>query len=122
MVSVRTERLRKQAELLSREARRYDYKFPVLEDSISWLRQQEFDEKNEIQRVLTRQNEELREQKRELVVLAEAMRRICDKYEKAEQRIMDSGEMPQKTNGRVEWVELEHIKVKLSGLGISLKG
>ena len=121
MVSVRTEWLREQAELLNREACRYDHRSAALEDSISWIRQQEFDEKKEIQRALARQYEELRQQKKALLLLAGAMRRICDKYEKAEQRIIDCGEMPPKMNGHVTWVELEHIKVKLHGLGISLK-
>lgn len=120
MVSIRTESLRGQADVLYREALHYSNRFLALEECISWVKRQEFDEANEIYRVLTRQYEELAGQKKELILMSEAMRRICDKYDTAERKIVEGQEVYRKPAGYVGEVNLKHIRSQLSELGIHL--
>lgn len=118
MVSIKTERLREKADAMNREALHYDYRFQTMEECIFWISHQEFDEKEELQRVLARQYGELREQKRELLLLSGVMQRICDKYEETEQRIMEDRVVCRKFTGFVKMVDLVQMRDKLSLLGI----
>lgn len=120
MVSIKTDSLRGQAELLNREVFHYNYRFQVLNDCLHWLKRQEFEEVYEIHRVLVRQCDEMKQQKRELAMLAEAMYRICDKYDRTEQTIIENGEAFQKLAGRVEAVNLDRIREQLSQLGMRM--
>lgn len=120
MVSIKTERLRELAEILNREAVHYDHRFRALEESISWVRRQEFNEANEIHRVLMREYDELRQQKKAMMLLAEAILRICDKYDKTEQKIVDSGETCEKLIVRADWINLEHMRRLLVKVGLDM--
>lgn len=110
MVSVRTEPLRIQAENLRKEAFRYNYRIAQEETCIAWMKAQEFDEAGELCRALAKQREALVKQKRELLMLAEALHRICDRYDRAEQKIMESGEARQTAWGNVVEVDLLNIR------------
>lgn len=110
MVSVRTEPLRIQAENLRKEAFRYNYRIAQEETCIAWMKAQEFDEAGELCRALAKQREALIKQKRELLMLAEALHRICDRYDRAEQKIVDSGEARQTAWGNVVAVDLLNIR------------
>lgn len=118
MVNIKTERLREKADAMNREALHYNYRFQTIEECISWIKNQEFDEKEELQRVLARQYEELREQKREILLLSGVMQRICDKYDETEQRIMEDRDIYRKFIGYVKMVDLVQMRDELSLLGI----
>lgn len=118
MVNIRTEVIREQAELLGRTAQHYDYWYPELEKCAAWIRQQEMKEKEEIHWILKKQCEEAAKQRRELKLMAEALRRICDKYEKTEQSIVNSMEPDYKKMGHIETVQLKQLRSQLSELGL----
>lgn len=118
MVSIRTEVLRAQAEGFSRAARRYEYYLPVLEEGIAWGKCQEHREIAEAVRCLERLCGELVQQKKELALLEAAMQKICDKYDRAEQRILDSQEIPQKPAAVIGRVNVEYLQALLSELDI----
>lgn len=116
MVSIKTESLREQAEELNRTALQYDHRFAVLEECSSWLRRQEYDETNSIYRVLVREQEKMQQQKRELLLLAEGLRRISDRYDRTEERIMENEEMFTKTPQNIQWMDVGGLRDRLSEL------
>lgn len=91
-ISVKTAGLREQADKLNREALRYNRRFSEMEDCISWVRRQDFDGADEVYRTLKKQNEEMLRQRKSLLLLGESLRRISDKYDRTEERIIDQGE------------------------------
>lgn len=117
MVSVKTNVLKRQADNLKKNVQRYDDRCSVIEECMNWLKVQEFDGKEEIRRVLFRQHGDLIRQKKELLMLSEALWRICEKYEKTEQMIADYHEKLQGTEGYVNMVDLTHICDYLSKWG-----
>lgn len=120
MISIRTEVLRAQAEDLGRAARHYEYYLPVLEEGIAWGKCQEHREIKETVRCLEILYEELAQQKKELALLEAAMQKICDKYDRAEQRILDSQEIPQKAAAVIGRVNVEYLQDLLSELDIHM--
>ncbi len=91
-ISVKTTGLREQADKLNREALRYNRRFSEMEDCISWMRRQVFDGADEVYHMLKKQNEEMMHQKKDLLLLGESLRRISDKYDRTEERIIEQGE------------------------------
>ena len=120
MVKVKTEMLRFQADIIKKETIHYEYSLQIIQESISWIKQQEFDELDEIHQILLKEYENLEEQKKKLLLLSDALQRICDKYEKTELLIIEQGETCQKLAGYVEWVNLKGIRNRLNELGIHL--
>lgn len=120
MVSIKTEALRELAESLNREAVHYDHRFRVLEESMLWIKRQEFEETNEIHRVLMKQYDDLIEQKKAMLQLAEAIRRICDKYDKTEWQIILSGVIAKRVEVHVDWVKLERMRSLLATVGLDM--
>lgn len=120
MVEIRTRLLKNQAELLSKAALCYDIKISVLEESLTWLKRQEFDEVYQIYQMLKKEWEELKIQKKKLSLLAETMQQICEKYDRTESEIIESGETSRKLSGYVESVNLTQIQMQLSELGFHM--
>lgn len=120
MVEIRTRSLKNQAELLSKAALCYDIKISVLEESLTWLKRQEFDEVYQIYQMLKKEWEELKIQKKKLSLLAETMQQICEKYDRTESEIIESGETSRKLSGYVESVNLTQIQMQLSELGFHM--
>ena len=92
MFSVNTAKIRQDADILQREARRYEYRLETLRGTMFWLRRQDFDEADELHRVLKRQYEELESERKSLMILSEVLTRISDKYENTEEDLEESGE------------------------------
>ena len=87
MVTIHTGRLREQSDILNREALQYNQRLSELEACIAWLRRQEFDEVDELLRLLHGQYEKLGRQKEEMLKLSGLLQRICGRYEAAEQAL-----------------------------------
>lgn len=120
-VSVKTAGLREQASELNREAHRYNRRFQEMEEVISWLKWQEFDGADELYHTLRKQNEEMTRQRRNLLLLTEALKRICDKYDRTEQEIMEQGER------RTQWGEVQSLDIaelanNLLKMGLQVSG
>lgn len=120
MVSIKTGVLKAQADVLSEEAHHYNYIFSKMDECISWLKRQEFNEANEIYRILTYQYDELQEQKKELLLLSEVTKRIGDKYDKTEKTIIECGESCQKLKGHVYSVNLNSVRNMLFESGLHM--
>lgn len=122
MVNIKIETLRGQAEILNREADRYAGRIEGMEAVIAWMRRQEFGEaKEEIYRKLVRQRDSLWQQRREMFLLAEALRRICERYDRTEESIIESGDAYQKSGGQIGSVDLSGIRERLFRMGIHLE-
>lgn len=93
MVNINTAKIRQDADILQKEARQYGHRFDALAGTMSWLRRQEFDEADELHRVLKRQYEELESERKSLMMLSEVLSRISDKYENTEEDLVESGEI-----------------------------
>lgn len=61
-----------------------------IQDTISWIRRQDFPEAGELRRALEKEYGELEKQKKDMLRLSEALTRISDKYEKTEEKIVMS--------------------------------
>jgi hypothetical protein len=120
MTGIQTEKIKTQAELLIREANYFEYYLTTLESCIAWIKQQDFGEAVEIHRTLTIQYDNLKQQKRILLLLGTVMERICDKYDRTEQMIIDKGEEFRVIRGSVEMAELISIRTQLVKLGIDI--
>lgn len=120
MVTIHTGRLRDQSEILNQEALQYNHRLSELETCIVWLRRQEFEEADELLRLLHRQYEKLGRQKEEMLRLSGLLQRICGRYETAEQEIVESTEASRKLKGYVKTMQLSDIREHLAVLGIRI--
>ena len=120
MVSIKTISLRKQADMLHFRARRLNYQLKYLESIMLWMKRQEFSEAHEVYHSMIRQYEALGKQKQELLLLEEALRRVCDKYDRTEQRIIESEEKCLKIRGYVNIISLSRIREQLRELGMHM--
>lgn len=105
---------------MNKEAHHFDYRILVLEETVSWLKRQEFDEAGELLYILLKQCEELRRQRRTLLAMTEALRRTAEKYDRAEQRIIDSQEIYQRIPAEIEAVDLRTVRDRIANLGLRL--
>ena len=92
MFSINTAKIRQEADILQKEARQYEHRLEALEETMSWLRRQDFDEAEELHRVLKRQYEELGSERKSLMMLSEVLLRISDRYENTEEDLVENGE------------------------------
>lgn len=120
MISIRADALRAQTDVLNMKYRNYTYFLPKMDECIVWIRQQEFDEVDEICRILRKERENIQEQRREFLVLSEMLGRICDRYVRAEQEIVDSLQNWKRAEGQVGAVKLESLQRLLKEAGISI--
>ena len=110
MSFINTGQLRKQIEVLERQARNYDSLITSLEEIVNWMKRQQFKDVEQFQRTLTVQKDELELQRREMFLLAGSLERICDKCETTEQKISDYREMESGSSGRIESVDVSKIR------------
>ena len=110
MSFINTGQLRKQTEVLERQAGNYDSLIPSLEEIVNWMKRQQFKDVEQFQRTLTVQKDELELQRREMFLLAGSLERICDKCETTEQKISDYREMESDSSGRIESVDVSKIR------------
>ncbi len=89
MINVETGKLRESAIRLHNLSANCNHRLLSLQETILWLREQEFRDTRDLSRALKKQYEELRTQKNELKLLSDALIRISDTYEKTEQRITE---------------------------------
>ncbi|MCD8103782.1 MAG: hypothetical protein LUF35_01965 [Lachnospiraceae bacterium] len=90
MVSVETATLKKTAIRLNNYAANLSKRLLGIQDTISWIRRQDFPEAGELRRALEKEYGELEKQKKDMLRLSEALTRISDKYEKTEEKIVMS--------------------------------
>ncbi|MCD7884783.1 MAG: hypothetical protein LUI87_13930 [Lachnospiraceae bacterium] len=88
MLSVKTETLKKAAIIFKNEAANLGRRLLQMQDTISWIRRQEFSEALELRHALEKEYEEIEAQRKDLLQLSEALTRICDKYEKTEEKVV----------------------------------
>lgn len=110
MSFINTGQLRKQTEVLERQAGNYDSLITSLEEIVNWMKRQQFKDVEQFQRTLTVQKDELELQRREMFLLAGSLERICDKCETTEQKISDYREMESDSSGRIESVDVSKIR------------
>lgn len=110
MSFINTGQLRKQTEVLERQAGNYDSLITSLEEIANWMKRQQFKDVEQFQRTLTVQKDELELQRREMFLLAGSLERICDKCETTEQKISDYREMESGSSGRIESVDVSKIR------------
>ena len=110
MSFINTGQLRKQTEVLERQAGNYDSLITSLEEIANWMKRQQFKDVEQFQRTLTVQKDELELQRREMFLLAGSLERICDKCETTEQKISDYREMELDSSGRIESVDVSRIR------------
>lgn len=110
MSFIDTGQLRKQTEVLERQAGNYDSLITSLGEITNWMKRQQFKDVEQFQRTLTVQTDELELQRREMFLLAGSLERICDKCETTEQKISDYREMESDSSGRIESVDVSKIR------------
>ena len=110
MSFINTGQLRKQTEVLERQAGNYDSLITSLEEIANWMKRQQFKDVEQFQRTLTVQKDELELQRREMFLLAGSLERICNKCETTEQKISDYREMESGSSGRIESVDVSKIR------------
>ena len=110
MSFIDTGQLRKQTEVLERQAGNYDSLITSLEEIANWMKRQQFKDVEQFQRTLTVQTDELELQRREMFLLAGSLERICDRCETTEQKISDYREMESDSSGRIESVDVSKIR------------
>lgn len=110
MSFINTGQLRKQTEVLERQAGNYDSLITSLEEIANWMKRQQFKDVEQFQRTLTVQKDELELQRREMFLLVGSLERICDKCETTEQKISDYREMESDSSGRIESVDVSKIR------------
>lgn len=110
MSFIDTGRLRKQTEVLERQAGNYDSLITSLGEITNWMKRQQFKDVEQFQRTLTVQTDELELQRREMFLLAGSLERICDRCETTEQKISDYREMESDSSGRIESVDVSKIR------------
>ena len=110
MSFIDTGQLRKQTEVLERQAGNYDSLITSLGEITNWMKRQQFKDVEQFQRTLTVQTEELELQRREMFLLAGSLERICDRCETTEQKISDYREMESDSSGRIESVDVSKIR------------
>ena len=120
MISIRADALRAQTDVLNMKYKHYTYFLPKMDECIVWTRQQEFDEVDELCRILRKERENLQEQRREFLVLSEMLGRICDRYARAEQEIVDSLQNWKRAEGQIGAVKLDSLQRLLKESGISI--
>nr|WP_295283098.1 hypothetical protein [uncultured Blautia sp.] len=110
MSFIDTGQLRKQTEVLERQAGNYDSLITSLGEIANWMKRQQFKDVEQFQRTLTVQTDELELQRREMFLLAGSLERICDRCETTEQKISDYREMESDSSGRIESVDVSKIR------------
>lgn len=110
MSFIDTGQLRKQTEVLERQAGNYDSLITSLGEITNWMKRQQFKDVEQFQRTLTVQTDELELQRREMFLLAGSLERICDRCETTEQKISDYREMESDSSGRIESVDVSKIR------------
>ena len=110
MSFIDTGQLRKQTEVLERQAGNYDFLTTSLGEIANWMKRQQFKDVEQFQRTLTVQTDELELQRREMFLLAGSLERICDRCETTEQKISDYREMESDSSGRIESVDVSKIR------------
>lgn len=110
MSFIDTGQLRKQTEVLERQAGNYDSLITSLGEITNWMKRQQFKDVEQFQRTLTVQTNELELQRREMFLLAGSLERICDRCETTEQKISDYREMKSDSSGRIESVDVSKIR------------
>lgn len=110
MSFIDTGQLRKQTEVLERQAGNYDSLITSLGEITNWMKRQQFKDVEQFQRTLTVQIDELELQRREMFLLAGSLERICDRCETTEQKISDYREMKSDSSGRIESVDVSKIR------------
>ena len=103
MSFINTGQLRKQTEVLERQAGNYDSLITSLEEIVNWMKRQQFKDVEQFQRTLTVQKDELELQRREMFLLAGSL-------ERTEQKISDYREMESDSSGRIESVDVSKIR------------
>lgn len=122
-ISVKTVSLNEQADELNREALRYNRWQNDLEETLTWIRAQDFEGADEMHRTLKKLSEEMMHQKKDLRVLEESLRRISGKYERTEEKIIESGEQQVfRREWTVQSVDLSSITGRLSQMGVKVAG
>ena len=109
MVSINTEQLRKQADNLTGQSRRFARSQAALEEVLVWMKQQEFKDVGQLIRGIEQQREALEEQRSRMLLLADALQRICDKYDSTGQKLVDIAEISPGISGCIEKVDLDYI-------------
>lgn len=102
MTFIDTGQLRKQTEVLAKQARKYDRLLASLEETAGWLKRQQFKDVEEFRHILAVQKEALELQRKEMFLLAGSLERICDKCETTEQKIADYREQ---NSGLLSFIE-----------------
>ena len=110
MSFIDTGQLRKQTEVLERQAGNYDSLITSLGEIANWMKRQQFKDVEQFQRTLTVQTDELELQRREMFLLAGSLERICDRCETTERKISDYREMESDSSGRIESVDVSKIR------------
>ena len=109
MVSINTEQLRKQADNLTGQSRRFARSQAALEEVLVWMKQQEFKDVGQLIRGIEQQREALEEQRSRMLLLVDGLQRICDKYDSTEQKLVDIAEISPGISGCIEKVDLDYI-------------
>lgn len=85
---INTENLKKTADQMEKNAMYYRNIISELESTISWIKNQNFKEREELCRKLNIQNEEMYQHMYILLMLSETIRNICYECDRTEQEIM----------------------------------
>ena len=110
MFFIDTEQLRKRADNLREQSKRCMQSIAALEEVLAWMQKTEFQDAESIAKTMKQQREALEEQKKEMLLLSEGLLRICEKYDSAEQKILDAAEKSPDISGYIGKVDLDYIK------------
>ena len=123
MFSINTVKIRQDADILQKEARQYEHRSDALREVMCWLRRQDFDEADELHRILKRQHEELENERRSLMMLSGVLSRIGGKYENTEEDLVESGEaMHAFRIYAVQVFDLHQLTTNLYKMGFRMPG
>lgn len=121
MLSINTNKLRRAADLLDREAPRYNDRLSVLNDCMAWLKHQKFREQEELIHLLKIQYEAMLQEQKRLFILSQTLKGVCEEYECAEQQIVESGRYIWKRPGVVNTINLRQVKDYLRACGMQIE-
>lgn len=121
MLSINTNKLRKAAELLDREAPHYNERLSVLDDCMIWLKHQEFREQEELIHLLKVQHETMMQEQKKLFILSRTLKNVCEVYEDTEQKIVESRRFAWAMPGIIHTVKLKKIKSYLESCGLQIE-
>lgn len=121
MVSIDTERLRVQAENLTKQSKRIIRSCHALDTVLIWLKYQEFEDKNQLLHNMEMQYEELEEEGSRMFLLAEGLQKVCDKYDAVEEKLADMSTTSSGKTGVVAELDIDYInrRVLYGGLNFA---